>query len=83
MAVLQLNCPETGKSLDVVRGALPNGIVPLALFSREIPCPHCGETHIWTSGHLALAIQTLHDSPDATRVLVDQTKDGLSAIALP
>ena len=36
-----------------------------------------------TSGHLALAIGTLHDSPDATRVFVDQAKDGLSATALP
>jgi hypothetical protein len=83
MAVLQFTCPETGKPLDVVRGAVPNGIVPLVLFSREILCPHCGENHIWTSGHLALAIQTLHDSPDATRVLVDQGKDGLLATALP
>ena len=83
MAVLQLNCPETGKPVDVVSGAVPKGRVPLALFAREIPCPHCGENHIWTHGHLALAIQTLHDSPDATRVLVDHARDSLSAAALP
>jgi hypothetical protein len=82
MAVLQLNCPETAKPVDVVRDAVPNGIVPLALFSKEIPCPHCGKNHLWTSGHLALAIGALHDSPDATRVLVDQARDGLSATAL-
>jgi hypothetical protein len=42
-------------------------------------CPHCGEEHSWTSGHLGLAMQTLHSSPDATRVLVD----GGAATALP
>jgi hypothetical protein len=83
MAVLQLNCPETGKPVEVVRDAVPNGIVPLALFSREILCPHCGKNHLWTHGHLALAIQTLHDSPNATRVLVDHATEGLSATALP
>ena len=83
MAVLQLNCPETGRPVDLVRNAVPNGIVPLALFVREILCPHCGKSHLWTHGHLALGIQTLHDSPDATRVLLDHAQDGLSATALP
>jgi hypothetical protein len=83
MAVLQLNCPETGKPIDVVKDAVPNGNVPLALFASEILCPHCGKNRLWTSRHLALAIGTLHNSPDATRVLVDQARDGLSATALP
>jgi hypothetical protein len=52
--VLQLNCPETGLPVDVVRDAVPHGIVPLALFSREILCPDCDKNHLWTSGHLAL-----------------------------
>jgi hypothetical protein len=83
MATLQLKCPATGKPVDVVRNAVPNGLVPLSLFVREIPCPHCGENHLWTHGHLALAIETHHRSPEATRVLVDaDPATGLSATAL-
>src|SRR4051794_18326411 len=40
------------------------------LSSREIPCPHCGKNHLWTIGDLGLAMRALHDSPEASRVLV-------------
>jgi hypothetical protein len=77
MAMLQIKCPETGKPVDI-EDVPPDSAIALVAFSREIPCPHCGKNHPWTSGHLGLAMQTLHGSPDVTRVLVD----GGSATAL-
>ena len=42
-----------------------------AAWGTEIPCPHCGETHLWTSSAWIRALETLRESPDAARVLVD------------
>lgn len=78
MAMLQLKCPETGK-LVALGDVQPGANIALSLWSRPVACPHCGENHPWSSGHLALAMKALHDSPDATRVLLE---DG-SATALP
>jgi hypothetical protein len=76
--MVQLMCPETGKPLDI--GDVPPGAFQAAvLSSTEIPCPHCGKNHLWTSGHLGVAMQALHDSPKASHVLVE----GGSATALP
>jgi hypothetical protein len=48
-----------------------------------IPCPHCGESHPWTSWYLGEAIKALECSSHATRVVVEATEDGYSATALP
>jgi hypothetical protein len=82
VAVVQLKCPETGEPIDVWkhRAGAP---ITADLFSMEIPCPHCGESHQWTSGDRGLAAQALERSPDSTRVLVEQTPDGNVATALP
>jgi hypothetical protein len=70
MAMLQLKCPTTGRPVDL-GDVPPDANIALSLWSREVPCPHCGGKHVWTSGHLALGMQALHASPDATRVLID------------
>jgi hypothetical protein len=76
--MVQLMCPETAKPVD--NGDVPPGAVQAAVLSvRDIPCPHCGKNHLWSSGHLGLAMRALHDSPEASRVLVE----GGSATALP
>jgi hypothetical protein len=78
MAMVQLECPETGDPVDV--GDVPPEAFQAAVISvTEIPCPHCGGKHLWSSGHLGLAMRALHDSPGASRVLVD----GGSATAFP
>jgi hypothetical protein len=70
MAMAQLTCPETGKPVDILE--VPAGAFQAAvLSSTEIPCPHCGKNHLWTSGDLGLAMRALHDSPEASRVLVE------------
>src|SRR4051812_41362303 len=54
MAIVQLTCPETGKPVDILE--VPAGAFQAAvLSSTEIPCPHCGKTHLWTSGDLGLS----------------------------
>jgi hypothetical protein len=84
MATLQLECPESGRPVDIVAEPIPaNGIVPAVAFSSTIACPHCGKSHRWTSTGFALAIEALHRSPDATRVLVAETEDGATATAFP
>jgi hypothetical protein len=70
MARVQLTCPETGKPVDILE--VPAGAFQAAvLSSTEIPCPHSGKNHRWTSGDLGLAMRALHDSPEASRVLVE------------
>jgi hypothetical protein len=70
MAIVQLTCPETGKPVDILE--VPAGAFQAAvLSSTEIPCPHCGKNHLWTSGDLGLAMRAPHDSPEASRVLVE------------
>jgi endogenous inhibitor of DNA gyrase (YacG/DUF329 family) len=78
MAIVQLKCPETGNPIDLGDVA-PNANLAAALYATEIPCPHCGKKHRWTSGHDALVLRTLQASPEASRVLVE----GESATALP
>lgn len=82
MALVQLECPETGKPVDVWRYR-PGGLVTADLFSRQISCPHCGNEHTWTSHDRGLAAQTLERSPDASRVLVEGEKGSRVATALP
>jgi endogenous inhibitor of DNA gyrase (YacG/DUF329 family) len=76
MAMLQLKCPKSGEPIDI------QDVPPHFALSRhnaynasawgtEIPCPHCAETHIWTSSEWIRALQTLRDSPKATRLLID------------
>jgi endogenous inhibitor of DNA gyrase (YacG/DUF329 family) len=74
MAMLQLKCPETGEPVDVHDVSPRLALLrrhTAALWVRRIPCPHCGNTHSWSSGDEVLAMETLADSPDATRVLVE------------
>ena len=78
MAMVQLKCPETGKLVNI-GDVPPEAGIALSLWSRPVACPHCGKEHPWSSGHFALAMKTLHNSPDATRVVVE----GDSATALP
>jgi hypothetical protein len=70
MAMVQLACPETGKPVDIL-DVPPGAYQGAALTVSEISCPHCGKNHLWSSGHLALAMRALHDSPKASRVLVE------------
>jgi hypothetical protein len=82
VAMVQLKCPETGKAIDLFE--YWSGMAITAdIFSTSIPCPHCGESHTWTSSYRGEAIQALQRSPHATRVLVETTEDGYSATALP
>ena len=78
MAKVQLNCPETGNPIDL-GDVPPDANLALALYATEIPCPHCGRKHRWTSGHDTLILRTLQASPEASRVLVEAE----SATALP
>lgn len=76
--MVQLICPEPGKPVDVVD--VPPGAFQAAVLSvTEIRCPHCGKNHLWGSGPLGLAMRALHDSPQASRIIVE----GGSATALP
>jgi hypothetical protein len=82
VAMLQLKCPKTGRPVDIGEYS-PDGVVALAVWSRPLACPHCGEDHPWTSGHLGIAMQALHRSPGASRVLVDHDgRDGAFATAI-
>jgi hypothetical protein len=82
MAKVQLKCPETGEPIDI-RDLEPGAGTKAYGFSRPVACPHCGNEHAWTSGHLGEAEVALHNSPDATCVLVEGTRDGITATALP
>jgi hypothetical protein len=77
MAIVQITCPATGEPVDVME-LRPNSPVHLDLFSKLVPCPHCGGRHTWTSGMRGLAYRTVNASPEASRVLVE----GDSATAL-
>jgi endogenous inhibitor of DNA gyrase (YacG/DUF329 family) len=82
--MVQLKCPETGKPMDIRDVPPEQASLAMATVhaSREIPCPHCGMGHIWTSSHMAHAMIALSETPDATRVLVEATAEGISATAL-
>ena len=82
VAMVQLQCPETGKPIDIYEYRSP-GVTTADIFSRPIACPHCGESHAWTSWYRGEAVMALQRSPDATRVLVEATEDGCSARAYP
>jgi hypothetical protein len=81
MAMIQLKCPETGKPLDI-GDVPPDALMALSLSSRPIACPHCGKDHPWSSGHLGVAMQAIHRSPEASRVLVVNAADGVTASTL-
>ena len=85
MAMVQLKCPETGKPIDIGDAPPERANMPTAAVhsTREVPCPHCAKRHIWSSSHMGHAMIALSDSPDATRVLVEATQDGITATALP
>ena len=80
MAKVQLKCLDTGEPVDI-RDVSPRiALMPQSApaWGQEVPCPHCGKTHRWTSSDWSRVLQALRDSPDATRVLVE----GDSATAL-
>jgi endogenous inhibitor of DNA gyrase (YacG/DUF329 family) len=84
MVTLQLTCPTSGKPVHIRDGNFStNGIVSANLWVTQIACPHCGESHRWSSSGFAMAMDALHHSPDATRVLVDEAADVVTATALP
>jgi hypothetical protein len=61
-------------------GDFPAGaVLAAAYWVTEIPCPHCGEKHLWSSGQMGRAVEALRDFPKASRVLVEAD----SATALP
>jgi hypothetical protein len=73
MAMVQLKCPKTEKSIDI-RDVSPRiALLPQAASAgaSSIPCPHCGDTPRWTVVDWGRAPQALRDSPDATRLLID------------
>jgi endogenous inhibitor of DNA gyrase (YacG/DUF329 family) len=72
MAMLQLKCPKSGEPVDVQDVPPPrHSAYNAAAWGTEIPCPHCGETHLWTSSDWIRAMEALRDSPGAARVFVD------------
>ena len=84
MVTLQLKCPTSGRPVKIRDGNFPtSGVVSLSVWATEIACPHCSKSHRWTSTGFAIAMEALHHSPDATRVLVDEAADGATATALP
>jgi endogenous inhibitor of DNA gyrase (YacG/DUF329 family) len=87
MAMVQLECPETGKPIDIGDVPPERAHLPMALVMKveEVPCPHCGKGHRWSSSHVSQAMIVLRDSPAATRILVHQAEaqDGQWAVALP
>ena len=85
MAMVQLKCPETGKPIDIRDVSPELALLPenAAMHITEIPCPHCGMGHIWTSSHMSHAMIVLRHRPDAPRVLVEKTPEAISATALP
>jgi hypothetical protein len=44
MAMVHIECPETGRTLDVWRYQ-PGDIVQANGFRKPITCPHCGKEH--------------------------------------
>jgi endogenous inhibitor of DNA gyrase (YacG/DUF329 family) len=78
MAMVQLKCPETGKPVDIA-DIPPHAVMAMSYTVTQLACPHCGKNHPWSSGHMGLALETLHGFPEARCVLVD---DSL-ATALP
>jgi hypothetical protein len=54
--MVQLRCPETGKPMDL-GDVPPDAVLAAVLYSKEIPCPHCGKAHPWTSWHDALVLK--------------------------
>ena len=82
MAIVQIKCPETGKSVDV-ETQQPGWGHKAHGFSKPIPCPHCGMEHAWTSHDRALAVEALEACPEASRVLVYGEHGSRSATALP
>ena len=84
IATLELKCPTSGKPVHIRDGNFPtNGVVNASAWVTQIACPHCGESHRWTSSGFAKAMEALHNSPHATRLLVDEAADGVTATALP
>ena len=72
MAMLQLKCPKSGEPIDVGDISPPrHNAYTTALTVSELPCPHCGQTHLWTSSDWVRASQSLRDSPGAARILID------------
>lgn len=55
MKALLIKCPDTGK--PVLTGLFMNtaAFLNLAIDSREVRCPHCGQIHLWSKkdAHLA------------------------------
>lgn len=51
IAVVQLECTETGKPVDIRSVETAPEVFTLAEHTEEIPCAHCGEGHIWISSH--------------------------------
>lgn len=82
VATVQLECPETGKPIDIFEYRSGMGVTA-DIFSRAVPCPHCGENHTWTSWYRGEALMALQRSPHASRVLVETSQDGFAATALP
>jgi predicted RNA-binding Zn-ribbon protein involved in translation (DUF1610 family) len=47
MARIVITCPSTGKDVDTGM-ALPAATFPTVTLSQNrVPCPHCGQTHVW------------------------------------
>lgn len=85
MTMVQLKCPETGRAIDIgdVEPRVAHMPMTADLRMSTVACPHCGEHHRWGSPHWGNAMIALRDRPDATRVLVEGTPEGISATALP
>ena len=82
MAMVQLECPDTGKTIDIGE-VQPDTVFAAVAYSRPLLCPYCGKDHAWTSTDRGQAQIALQPSPEASRVLVRRSKDGVSATAIP
>jgi hypothetical protein len=82
MAMVQLECSDTGKAIDI-GDVQPDAVFAAKAFSRPLLCPYCGKDHAWTSTDMGQALYALQRSPEASRVLVRRSEDGVSATAMP
>jgi len=82
MAMVQLECPETGKPIDIGE-VQPDTVFAAVHGSRPLICPNCGKDHAWTTTDMGQAQIALERSPEAGRVLVRRANGGVSATAIP
>jgi endogenous inhibitor of DNA gyrase (YacG/DUF329 family) len=49
VAELMIKCPKTGKYVRVEIQMDAATFASCSFEGNQVPCPHCGETHVWGS----------------------------------